>query len=378
MLNRLNFDVNIKVNKEQQFSNSEFTDCIVEVMYTGHNYNGSKISKFSVEQAVPTLFNCPIIGEFIEEKEDFGDHGGHIEDDGNGNIKRVIRTRPYGVINESSKISWQYKEVEGELKECFCCTGKLWTGKYPELLTLTENAKGQSMEITDVEGETDTDGYFDIKKFKFSALCILGDDVQPCFENSKIEVVNLFTKNKENEKDFKYMLDKVKEESCKNNESEGDNNMEKVELKDGEIVVEKEKYESLVDTEKEFQELSKEKKEFEKIKKEFEKNEKKVKELEEFKRKTKVKETIEKYSKLFTDDELDSLKEEGKEKTVEEVESIIKNKIAEKALNGDITQKEEQVQDNADKEDKDNDGDGVPTAPPKKEEFELNSTRYCI
>lgn len=379
MLKNLIFEASIRPQPKAKFDkNSEFTDCVIDVMYSGKNRNGSKITRESVDEAVSTLYNVPIIGEFIEYKDDFGDHSGELEPDENGDLKYVVKTRPYGVVNESTKISWSYKEVDGELKECFSCTGKLWTGKYPELMTLIENgSKGQSMEITDVEGDTDTDGYFDIKKFKFSALCILGDDVEPCFENSKVEVKTLFTKNKDNKKDFEYMLTKINEKN-KEKESE-DNDVEKIELKDNEMVVDKTKYSNLEksaqDLETAKSDLTKSQEDFKKLEQEKEDLAKEIEGLKEFKRQASVEKKVAKYSKHFTAEGLKELNELVKDKSEEDAERIIKDKIVENVEAGTLpsAKEEEQEQDNVDEN-----KEGLPAEQPKTEEFKLGSTRYFI
>ena len=83
-------------------------------------------------------------------------------------------------------------------------TGYLWTGQYEECKSVIEQGKPQSMELDEesLEGHWSTNSntgmdFFIINDAIFSKLCILGDDVEPCFEGSRItanEVSKTFTK----------------------------------------------------------------------------------------------------------------------------------------------------------------------------------------
>ena len=72
-------------------------------------------------------------------------------------------------------------------------TGYLWTGQYPECKSVAEEGKPHSMELDEetLDGQwsknykTNMD-FFIINDAIFSKLCILGDDVEPCFEGSSI------------------------------------------------------------------------------------------------------------------------------------------------------------------------------------------------
>lgn len=188
------FDTNIEK------INPLFSKVKIRIAYTGTNRNNSYISRESFEKALPTIYNCPIIGEFIEAVEDFGSHGGKIEISDKG-IKYIQTTKPYGIINESSEITWEdIVEVDGTINTYLCATGYLWTGRYEELESVITNSKSQSMEIEISNGkfkEIDGKQSYAIEDFVFSAFCILGDTVEPCFESSEITSYNF------NKEDFK-------------------------------------------------------------------------------------------------------------------------------------------------------------------------------
>ncbi len=72
-------------------------------------------------------------------------------------------------------------------------TGFLWTGQYPEAQIVIDEGRPQSMELDEktLQGESGYDSkkqmsFFIINDAIFSKLCILGEDIEPCFEGSNI------------------------------------------------------------------------------------------------------------------------------------------------------------------------------------------------
>ena len=185
MLDKIKFEANIDVKSIEKL-NSEFSIAKAYIMYHGDNRNNSSMSKEVVEKALPTIYNVPVIGEFIEKKEDFGGHGGKIIISGEG-IEYVQTTVPFGVLPESANPRWEMiTHEDGEEKEYLVADIILWSGRYKELDVTIEEYSQQSMEINIGKGDFNQDGVFVIDEFEFSALCLLGLDVEPCFEESKI------------------------------------------------------------------------------------------------------------------------------------------------------------------------------------------------
>ncbi|MBD8839479.1 hypothetical protein IFU39_16830 [Paenibacillus sp. CFBP 13594] len=174
--------------------NPNISKVLIKIAYPGLNRNNSYISKETFETAQYSLLRCPIVGEYIETIEDFGGHGGKlaITDD---SIKWVTTTIPYGFIDVDSEITWQdVVEEDGTTREYLCATGHIWTGRYPELLDLVTNSKSHSMEIQIESGKySEIDGAkcYEVSEFLFTALCILGDNVEPCFESSSVSAFSL-------------------------------------------------------------------------------------------------------------------------------------------------------------------------------------------
>lgn len=178
--------------------NSQFALVDILLCYHGDNRNMTSISKEVIENALPSLYGIPIVGEYIyldDGSQDFGSHGGKIVISSNG-IKFENTTKPYGFITKEAvdNAKWvTITEKNGidkheylELKSCI-----IWEKRYEEVSKLLEENYGQSMEIVINKGFYNDKNYYVVEDFTFSAACILGSnpdgtDVIPCFESAYI------------------------------------------------------------------------------------------------------------------------------------------------------------------------------------------------
>ena len=87
--------------------NSSFDIGKLRVAYTGKNRNNTFISKESFERAIPTMFNCPVVANYIREEEQIGSHDGEFVKDKDGNVKYVNITQPVGLVPESAQWNWE-------------------------------------------------------------------------------------------------------------------------------------------------------------------------------------------------------------------------------------------------------------------------------
>ncbi len=170
--------------------------CDIKVFYLGENRNRTFINKDVAIEMAKTLPGCPIVGYYKKDAEDFGDHGHRVVIDDEG-VKFENLTTPYGFVPTDAKV-WFQKFTEttpiGEQieREYLMTEGYLWTGQFKEAKqVLDDGGKGQSMELGDeVQGEwfTKDNGIdlFIINDAVISKLCILGDNVEPCFEGSSV------------------------------------------------------------------------------------------------------------------------------------------------------------------------------------------------
>lgn len=194
----------VSVIKEPEFINLSPNDinplvsnCQIKVLYVGENRNRSYISKEVAEDMAKSLRGTPIVGYYIEDKKDFGDHGEQLIIDGEGFHFNTL-TKPYGFVAPDAKVWFQDFEDMDErgiktVRTYLVTDGYLWTGQFEECRSLLTNVKSQSMELDTetLNGEWSNavnNNYelFIINDAIFSKLCILGDDVEPCFEGASI------------------------------------------------------------------------------------------------------------------------------------------------------------------------------------------------
>jgi len=205
------------INLQPMDINPLMSQCEIKVLYVGKNRNGSFISKDVANEMAKTLRGAPIVGYYKEEKEDFRDHGHEVIIDDEG-IKFNCKTIPYGFVSPDAQVWFQKftektdfgEEIE---REYLMTTGYLWTGQYAECASAVHGeGKNQSMELDEstLEGNWSYDEksnmeFFIINDAIFSKLCILGDDVEPCFEGARVtapQVSSSFSLDK----DFKNTL----------------------------------------------------------------------------------------------------------------------------------------------------------------------------
>lgn len=206
------------INLQPLDINPLMSSCEIKVLYTGGNRNGSYITKDVATEMAKTLRGAPIVGWYREEKEDFGDHGERVIFDGDG-IKFECLTKPYGFVSPDAKVWFQNFEEKDDFgntvtREYLMTTGYLWTGQYEEAkLALLDGGHPHSMELDQdsLQGRWTKDinsniEFFIINDAIFSKLCILGNDVEPCFEGSSISVPNISKTFTKMDDDFKNTL----------------------------------------------------------------------------------------------------------------------------------------------------------------------------
>lgn len=196
------------INLQPLDVNPLMSSCEIKVLYIGENRNHSYITKEVASDMAKTLRGAPIVGYYKEEKEDFADHGERVIFDDEG-IKFECLTKPYGFVAPDAKVWFQKFEDTDDFgnvitREYLMTTGYLWTEQYKECKEALQEGRPQSMELDEdsLDGHWSTNNktgmdFFIINDAIFSKLCILGDDVEPCFEGASVtkpEVSKTFTK----------------------------------------------------------------------------------------------------------------------------------------------------------------------------------------
>lgn len=171
--------------------------CQIKVCYVSDdpNRNRSVITKQTATEMAPSLRGAPIVGKFNETKGDFEEHNTILKLKDNEWVFDTD-TRPYGFVDVNANIWFQtFIDDNSVEREYLVTEGYIWTGRYPETQRVLTQGNNQSMELDEktLQGEwTEMDNsgaqFFIINDGLFSALCILGDDVEPCFEGAQIKV----------------------------------------------------------------------------------------------------------------------------------------------------------------------------------------------
>lgn len=192
------------------------SQCEIKVFYLGENRNHTYIDEATANKMAKTLRGSPIVGYYKESKQDYGDHGEElvINDEG---IHVNCLTVPYGFVAPDAKIWFQNFEDYDDfgnavVHKYLMTTGYLWTEQFKECQKVIDEGRPQSMELDEktLEGHWSTNvksgmDFFIINDATFSKLCILGDDVEPCFEGSSVTAPEV-SKNFSLDDNFKMTL----------------------------------------------------------------------------------------------------------------------------------------------------------------------------
>lgn len=177
--------------------NPLMSKCEIKVLYVGSNRNHTFIDEQVAAEIGKTLRGAPIVGYYRDSKEDFTDHGEKVIIDDEG-IKFQCQTVPYGFVSPDADVWFQNFEDFDEMgnsaiHKYLMTTGFLWTGQFAESNLPVAEGRPQSMEFEkdSVKGHWETNietgmDFFIINDAVIQKICILGDDVEPCFEGASV------------------------------------------------------------------------------------------------------------------------------------------------------------------------------------------------
>lgn len=205
--------------------NPNFAIGKMRIAYAGKNRNKTDISKEVFEEAIPTMFNCPVVARYDREKNMFGGHDIEVVVSDN-TIKVVNATTPIGIVPSGAQWCWEeVTEADGQVREYLCAEVLFWKRQeaYDHLLEV--GAADQSMEVEFVDYHKDDDGFYVADKICFSAFCLL-ESVEPCFESASVELF-AFKGEDEYKRQFALMLEDLREYT--EGSKEGDEPMEVIE-----------------------------------------------------------------------------------------------------------------------------------------------------
>lgn len=198
--------------------NSSFDSGVLRIAYTGDNRNRSHISKQAFENCIKTMYNCPIVCNYVRETDSLGGHDMEVVRPADGGLRIVNVTEPVGTIAESARHWWDtVEEEDGSVHEYLFVEALLWKRQEAYRKIRKDGITAQSMEITVRDGEI-IDGVYHIRDFEFTAFCLLGS-AEPCYESAALEMYSL----RNFKQQFSEMMRELKESFSVNPSEEVDN-----------------------------------------------------------------------------------------------------------------------------------------------------------
>ena len=189
------YPISFTKKNEYETSDFRFIDVCIDVMHTGANKNRTTFTKDTINKAISSIANMPILGyvvdELDDEDKDFKGHEHELRVTDN-DVKYMYAGQAYGVIPESCNPRWIIKDDgTGVEREYLRVDGLIWTkfGDPVDIFT-RDVTKNHSVELTDmVCGPKDKDGNTPVSAFKFDGCCILSTTdpkIQPAMTGSCI------------------------------------------------------------------------------------------------------------------------------------------------------------------------------------------------
>ncbi len=218
----LNFKINNiqSYNEEKTIGDLRFTKVKITLMHTGLNYNYSIFTKKSIEEAIPTLANIPILGYLkynSDGTKDFKAHEWEIIYTSDKTETKYIGSA-YGVIPENNNAHFEKIIDEyGVEREYLIVDGLIWN-RYDDVVNILNRDifKSQSIELSDdYIGKYNDDFQFVFEKFQFNGACFLGEEYEPAMVGANI--TTKFSKEN-NDKIIKYVSNNLKQYMAKNRE----------------------------------------------------------------------------------------------------------------------------------------------------------------
>lgn len=221
----MNSDIRLRFDSAIQHIeniNESFSSGTMQICYHGKNRNKSNISREAIERAKDTMFNCPVVCNYSVEDDTIGGHDMALATDNEGNMRIVNLTDAVGVVPSGAKTWWEKIDDNGTMHDYFCTEVILWKRSPAYQKIVNDGITSQSMEITVKDGRMD-DGVFVIDNFSFTAFCLLGEDVEPCFESASLQMFD----GNHVEHQFSLLMQDLKESFNKVNASNEVDNIEK-------------------------------------------------------------------------------------------------------------------------------------------------------
>jgi hypothetical protein len=166
-----------QITQNSPMENSGFTLCRARVFYTGLNRNGSYITKEFAESFISTAIGCPVVGLWDYEAKDFTDHS--LSD----------RKKAYGFIPENPEFAWENSlDYDGVEREYASFNVVLWTKAFEEANEIIYHPLSMEINSETINGDfkvINGEYCFQFTSAEMLGICVLGYNVEPCFEGAR-------------------------------------------------------------------------------------------------------------------------------------------------------------------------------------------------
>lgn len=176
-MNPMIFSLEADRIKLKKILGSNFLQLEVKAISEGENRNKSSFSLESMNEALPSFRNKPILGYFNTKDQDFESHNGSWKKDPETDTSYWDTNMPngeriLGLIRESDSVSI---EPDNKGKNWIVLTCALWVQyALPQIKKLLKDKKKKVSVEIDIKEYEDRDGIRYIKKFELLGITILG------------------------------------------------------------------------------------------------------------------------------------------------------------------------------------------------------------
>lgn len=175
--------------KEIEDLNPSFATGMMRICYHGKNRNGWVIPKATLEAAIPTFFNCPIVARYDRKRDKIGAHDVELVTK-KGNLALIPATQPVGVVPANNVYFWEKVEEEDGIEhEYLVMPVILWKRQEAVTHIIESQSVDQSMECIFDEIHVDQNGDTVVDKMTMQAFCLL-ESAKPCFESAAVDVLS--------------------------------------------------------------------------------------------------------------------------------------------------------------------------------------------
>lgn len=183
----LHTSVEVDFEVDENFDSESFIKLNLRLMHDGENPKGLNFTTESLENALESIKNKPILGRVIfddDNQPQFSSHDRHIEEDYNGDIRIIYDEIPIGLIPESSKL-----EIKKEFNRTYCYAEAYIWKKYSnyarDIIERDKDIK-LSVEVKIMNYTKDDKGQLDeVTEYVFDGVTLLGNNRGTGMKNAK-------------------------------------------------------------------------------------------------------------------------------------------------------------------------------------------------